>query len=100
MPPRHVGQQLQLSCHRKLPILERNPLTEALAGKYLEVFDFGDGRVGRRWKGLTLAYRVFEKDRRVVHAIVVENKRLTEALAMARTLQARQLPAPKVKNQQ
>jgi hypothetical protein len=94
---RHVGQQLHLSWHRKLLILERNALTETLAGKYLEVFDFGDGRVELRWQGLALPYRVFEKDQRVVHTAVVDNKRLTEALAMARTLQARQLPAPKVK---
>jgi hypothetical protein len=94
---RHVGQQLQLSWHRKLLILERNALTEALPGKYLEVFDFGDGRVELRWKGVLLPYRVFEKDQRVVHATVVENKRLTEVLAMAQILQAELLPLPKVK---
>ncbi|MCB8878420.1 hypothetical protein ASILVAE211_24805, partial [Acidisoma silvae] len=71
--------------------------TEGLAGKYVEVFDFGDGLVELRWQGQPLPYRVFEKDQRVIHASVVENKRLTEALAIARTLQARPLPAPKVK---
>jgi hypothetical protein len=51
------------------------------------------------WNGLPLPYRVFEKDQRVVHATVVENKRLTEAMAMAmvQTLQAQAQPAPKVK---
>jgi hypothetical protein len=94
---RYVGQQLQLSWHRKLLILDRNTLTETLPGKYLEVFDFGDGRVELRWKGVSLPYRVFEKDQRVVHAAVVENKRLTEALAMVRTLQAQSPLVPKVK---
>ncbi|GAB0120208.1 hypothetical protein Acid7E03_42800 [Acidisoma sp. 7E03] len=50
-----------------------------------------------RWQGLSLPYRVFEKDQREIHASVVENKRLTEALAMARALQDKRLPAPKVK---
>jgi hypothetical protein len=94
---RHVGRQLQLSWHRKLLILERNTLTETLPGKYLELFDFGDGRVELRWNGVSLPYRVFEKDRRVVHASVVENKRLTEALAMVRALQDQALAAPKIK---
>lgn len=94
---RHVGHQLHLSWHRKLLILERNALTEGLAGKYIEVFDFGDGRVELRWQGLSLPYRVFEKDQREIHASVVENKRLTEALAMAKSLRDKTLPAPKVK---
>ena len=94
---RRVGQQLQLSWHRMLLILDRNTLTETLPGKYLEVYDFGDGRVELRWNGVSLPYRVFEKDQRVAHATVVENKRLTEALAMVRTLQAQPPPAPKIK---
>lgn len=94
---RRVGQQLQLSWHRNLLILERNTLTETLAGKYLEVFDFADGRVELRWNGISLPYSVFEKDQRVVHATVVENKRLTEALAMVRAMQAQSPLAPKVK---
>ena len=94
---RHVGRQLQLSWHRKFLILERNALTETLPGKYLEVLDFGDGRVELRWNGLSVPFRVYEKDGRVVHATVVENKRLTEALAMVRTLQAQPREAPKVK---
>lgn len=40
---------------------------------------------------------MFEKDQREIHASVVENKRLTEALAMARSLQDKMLPAPRVK---
>jgi hypothetical protein len=94
---RHVGQQLQLSWHRKLLILDRNALTESLPGKYLEVFDFGGGRVELRWNGLSLPYRVFDKDHRLVHTEIVENKRLTEALAMVRAMQAKLPLPPKVK---
>jgi hypothetical protein len=93
---RYVGQQLQLSWQRKLLILERNSLTETLAGKYLELFDFSDGRIELRWNGVSLPYTVFEKDQRVIHTAVVENKRLTEALALVRTLQASQV-SPRIK---
>jgi hypothetical protein len=85
---RRVGQQLQLSWHRKLLILDRNKLTETLPGKYLEIFDFGNGRLELRWSGVSLPYRIFEKDQRVVHATVVENKRLSTTLAVIQEQQA------------
>jgi hypothetical protein len=94
---RHVGQQLHLSWHRKLLILERNTLTETLAGKYLEVFDFNDGRVDLRWKGLSLPYRVYDKDHPVAHTSIVDNKRLTEVLDIVQRMQAQHLPSPKIK---
>lgn len=50
-----------------------------------------------RWNGVVLPYLAFEKDQRVTHAAVVENKRLGEALALVREMQARALPAPKLR---
>ena len=82
---RYVGQQLQLSWHRKLLILEYSALTETLPGKHVELFDFGDGRAEVRWNGVSLPYRTFDKDQRVTHAAVVKNKRLGEALPTPRT---------------
>jgi hypothetical protein len=49
-----------------------------------------------RWKGLTLPYRVFDKDQRVAHAAIMENKRLGEVLAYVKERQDRERP-PKVK---
>lgn len=94
---RYVGQQLQLSWQRKLLILERNALTETLSGKHVELFDFGDGRLEVRWNGVSLPYLAFEKDQRVTHTAVVENKRLSEAMALVREMQARALPAPRIR---
>ncbi len=94
---RYVGQQLQLSWQRKLLILERNALTETLPGKHVEVFDFGDGRAEVRWNGVSLPYRTFDKDQRMTHAAVVENKRLGEAMAMVREMQMQALPAPRTR---
>ena len=84
---RYVGSQLTLSYDRKRIILERNPLSEGLDGKYVDVYDFPDGRLEVRTKGLLLPYRVFSKDQRVSHTAVVENKRLGHALAVIKAQQ-------------
>ncbi len=94
---RYVGQQLQLSWQRKLLILERNALTETLPGKHVKLFDFGDGRAEVRWNGMSLPYRTFDKDQRVTHTAIVENKRLGEALAMVREMQSKALSAPRTR---
>ena len=94
---RYVGQQLQLSWQRKLLILERSALTETLPGKHVELFDFGDGQAEVRWNGVSLPYRTFDKDQRVTHTAIVENKRLGEALAMVREMQMRALPTPRTR---
>ncbi|TCA27995.1 ISNCY family transposase, partial [Rhizobium leguminosarum bv. viciae] len=50
-----------------------------------------------RWKGHSLPYKVFDKDQRVTHAAITENKRLSDVLAYIKERQE-QLPTPKVKN--
>jgi transposase len=73
---RHVSQQLTLAYDRKQIILERSELADGLAGQYVELFDFSDRPLEVRWKGHSLPYRVFNKDQRVSHTAVIENKRL------------------------
>ncbi|GBQ99432.1 transposase [Acetobacter nitrogenifigens DSM 23921 = NBRC 105050] len=94
---RYVGRQLSLSWKRRLLILERNALTEGLIGKYVEIFDFVDGRLEIRHQGVSLPHRVFDKDQRVEQGAIVENKRLSEALAWAAEMQATPRPSPRVK---
>ena len=84
---RYVGSQLTLSYDRKRIILERNHTSEDLGGKYVDVYDFPDGRLEVRWKGLLLPYRIFSKDQRVSHAAIVENKRLGHTLALIKAQQ-------------
>jgi transposase len=84
---RYVGRQLTLSYDRRRIILERNSLSEGLDGKYVDVYDFPDGRLEVRTKGLLLPYRVFSKDQRVSHTAIVENKRLGHALAVIKAQQ-------------
>lgn len=40
-----------------------------------------------RWRGKALPYRVFEKDQRVSHTAIVENKRLRHALTIIKAEQ-------------
>ena len=84
---RHVSEQLALSYDRKQIILERSPVSEKLGGQYVDLYDFPDRPLQVRWKGVSLPYRVFEKDRRVSHAAVTENKRLGQALALVKLQQ-------------
>jgi hypothetical protein len=91
-----VGQQLAFSYQRQRIILEASDLTRDLAGCYVDTYSFPDGRFEVRWKGLSLPYRVFDKDQRVTHAAIVDNKRLGEVLAYVKERQDQERP-PRVK---
>ncbi|TBC01027.1 ISNCY family transposase, partial [Rhizobium ruizarguesonis] len=65
-------------------------------GRYVETYAYADGRLDVRWKGHSLPYKVFDKDQRVTHAAITENKRLGDVLAYIKARQE-QLPAPKVR---
>jgi len=84
---RYVTQHLALSYDRKRIILDETPLSTGLAGKYVEMYEFPDGRLEVRWQGAALPYRMFDKNQRVTQAAIVENKRLSEALAWAKARQ-------------
>ena len=45
-------------------MLEETALARSLVGKYVDTYAFPDGRFEVRWKGLPLAYAMFDKDRR------------------------------------
>jgi transposase len=92
---RYVGQQLTLAYDRKQLILDRSVVSEELGGQYVDLYDFGDGRPEVRWKGQLLPYRIFDKDQRVSHAAIVENKRLRHALTIIKAHQDLE-HAPKV----
>ena len=84
---RHVSHQLSLAYDRRQIILERSEVADKLAGQYVEVYDFSDRPLEVRWKGHSLPYRVFSKDQRVSHTAIIENKRLSHALATVKAQQ-------------
>jgi transposase len=93
---RYVGAQLTFSFERQRIMLEENDVTRGLVGRYVETYAYADGRLDVRWKGHSLTYRVFDKDQRVTHAAITENKRLSDVLAYIKERQE-QSPEPKVK---
>ncbi|WP_265501467.1 ISNCY family transposase [Paracoccus beibuensis] len=77
---RYVSSQLAFSYDRLRIILAENEITRDLPGKYVDSYEFADGRLEFRWKGVSLPYSVFDKDQRVTHAAITENKHLSAVL--------------------
>lgn len=94
---RYVSKQLTFSFERKRIMLKESDITRGLVGKYVDTFVFPDGRFEVKWKGVSLPYTVFAKDKqRVTHAAIVENKHLSAVLAYAKEIQDKE-GAPKAK---
>jgi molybdenum-dependent DNA-binding transcriptional regulator ModE len=85
---RTVTGSLTLHYNKVLFLLEPNELTRGLARKRVTIHEFPDGRLAIRYRGTNLAYRTFDKLRRVDQAAIVENKRLGAVLAVIRDRQA------------
>lgn len=94
---RYVGSQLTFSFERQRIMLEVSEVTRGLVGRYVETYAYADGRLEVRWKGYSLPYTVFDKDQRVTHAAITENKRLGDVLAYIKERQEQQ-DKPKVKS--
>ncbi|WP_419737885.1 ISNCY family transposase [Ruegeria sp.] len=92
---RYVDRQLVLRYDRKRIILEENEVTRGLVGKYVDSYEFADGRLEFRWKGLLLPYSAFDKDQRVTHAAITENKRLSTVLEFVKEEQEKAAPKPR-----
>ena len=78
---RTLTRNLTLQYDKILFLLEPNEITRPLARQRVTVIDYPDGRLAIRHNGVDLPYRTYDKLRRVTHAAIVENKRLSEVLA-------------------
>ncbi len=87
---RTLSQSLTLQYDKVLFILEPSETAQAAIGKRVTVVDYPDGRISIRYKGEDLAYRTFDKIRKVNQAAVVENKRLGSLLEMIKVYQETQ----------
>jgi transposase len=94
---RHVGQQLSFSYERRQIMLEKNAISIGLVGQYVDIYEFADGRVDVRWKACSLPYTVFDKEQRVTHTAITENKRLGEVLSWIKAQQDEARAAPRIK---
>ena len=81
---RTVTHSLTVQYDRVMFILKPNDITRVLSRKKVTIYDFPDGRIEVRHQGLALPYRMFDKDRRVDQAAIMDNKRLGPLLALIR----------------
>ena len=86
---RTLSQALTLQYDKMIFILEPSEQAKAAIGKRVTIFDYPDGRLLIRYKGVELAYRTFDKIRQVDQGAIADNKRLGPVLAMIRDQQLR-----------
>ena len=77
---RHVTKNLMLKYDRKRIKLEINDLTRGLVGKFVDVYEYGCGRIQVRANGVVLPHTIMNPERRITHAAITENKRLSAVL--------------------
>jgi hypothetical protein len=94
---RHVTKDLMLKYDRKRIKLEINELTRGLVGKFVDIYEYGCGRIQVRANGVVLPHTILNPERRITHAAITENKRLSAVLEHIKTEQDQAPPKVKVK---
>lgn len=94
---RKVSQSLTLHYESRLYVLKDIQDNRRLIGKYVEVFHYPDGRIEIRVAGEALSYSLYSTSGRadpelLKRGAIVENKRLSHALATLREMQSRREP--------
>jgi hypothetical protein len=89
---RTLSQALTLQYDKVIFILEPSEQAKAAIGKRVAVYDYPDGRLSIRYKGIELAYRTFDKIRQIDQGAIADNKRLGPILANIRDEQLRRRP--------
>jgi hypothetical protein len=85
---RKVTDSLTLRYERKMYLLEDTLDNRRHIGKYIEVFQFPDGRIEIRVAGVSLPYSTYNKIGTIDHGAIVDNKRLSQVLRTAQIVQA------------
>mgnify|MGYP000610080247 FL=1 len=94
---RHVTKDLMLKYDRKRIKLEINELTRGLVGKFVDIYEYGCGRIQVRANGVVLPHSILNPERKITHAAITENKRLSAVLEHIKTEQDKAPPKVKVK---
>jgi hypothetical protein len=85
---RKVTSNLTLHYERKLYLLPDTPENRRYATKYLDVYQFPDGKIEIRAAGVSLPYCTYDKLGAIDQGAIVENKRLGHALRISNIVQA------------
>jgi hypothetical protein len=85
---RKVTESLTLRYERKMYLIEDTPSNRRYVGKYVEVFQFPDGRIEIRVAGVSLPYSTYDKIGTIDQGAIVDNKRLSQVLRASQIVQA------------
>lgn len=86
--PRKVSHVLTLQYDKTLYLLADTKEHRRLIGKYIEVYEYPDGRIELHAGGAALPYTTYDKLPEVDQGAIVENKRLGHVLQVAQLMQA------------
>jgi transposase len=84
---RKVSQSLTLQHERIIYLLPETPFTRALIQRYIDVWEYPDGRIEVRADGRVIACERYDRLGTIDAGTVVENKRLGRALEVAQLIQ-------------
>lgn len=86
---RKVTKALTLHYERKLYMLADTAINRGLIGKYLEFFQYPDGRIEIRAGGVSLPYSMYDKLGAVDQGAIVDSKRLSHVLQISQDVQSK-----------
>ncbi|WP_408438707.1 ISNCY family transposase [Paraburkholderia caffeinilytica] len=86
--PRRVSKVLTVQYDRVIYLLEDTVTNRSLIHRYLDVFEYPDGRIEIRVNGAALPCVPYDRLSEIDQAAVVDNKRLGHTLQMAQIIQA------------
>ncbi|MFC6144066.1 ISNCY family transposase [Paraburkholderia silvatlantica] len=85
---RRVTKSLTVQYDRVMYLLDDTPENRKLIHRYIDVWEYPDGRIEIRADGRELPYRQYDRLAEVDQGIVVEHKRLSHVLQVAQAIQA------------
>jgi transposase len=85
---RRVTKSLTVQYDRVMYLLDDTPQNRKLVHRYIEVWEYPDGRIELRADTRVLPYREYDRLTEVDQGAVIEHKRLSHALEVAQALQA------------
>jgi transposase len=86
--PRRVTKSLTVQYDRVIYLLGDTPANRKLVHRYIEVWEFPDGRIEIRADGIALPYVSYDRLSEIDQGAVIDHKRLGHALQLAQVLQA------------
>lgn len=86
--PRKVTKSLTVQYDKVMYLLEDTPEHRKLIDRYIEVWEYPDGRIELRVDGRVLTCRQYDRLAEIDQAAVVEHKRLGHVLQVSQAIQA------------